>query len=346
MNKIISIICLAALVSTQCVSVKAADRSHISIIDASTLMIQGFDMTPHDVNLTIIALKKKPDSLKDHILLAAYYGYKQSPDADKYALWLIAHYPAAPIFGGPPFIPPSDAQAVLWRKQLVKYPLNTLVLANAASSLKLNDASQSIAIYKKLMKLQPSNHKWPLHIARIIQFQINPNYGSPEDNESAAKHAMKYAQMSFNLAKSNRTKLNAIEELMMDAYYAQNYTQANDYALMEHKYLPSSDPTLDPDVIYHSYMMQGLVALHNKDIPAADNFLLKSGQSSGSAPLDSFGPNMMLADQLLQNGQKAVVLQFLQECATFWNEGTNTLKQWMAEIKQGQHPDFSMQENY
>ncbi len=346
MKKVIPILCFIAVIGLVYTSVKDVIYNQFADLEDTSLQMQGLNMNPREVNRTIEDLKKRPTSFKDHVLLAAYYGDKQQNNTNKYALWLIKHYPAAPIFHDPEFVPPSHAQEALWNKQLLKYPRNIKVMANAASCLQLNDASRSIAIYKKLMQLQPSNHKWPLDIARIIQYNVNPESGPSVANANVAKHALKYAQMSFNLAKSNEDKLDVIDQLMMDAYYSQNYPLANEYALMVNKYIPSWDPISHNDVIYHSYMMQGLVALRNKNISAADHFLLKSGQTSGSAPLDSFGPNMMLAEQLLRNGQKAVVLQFLKECSTFWNAGPNPLQHWITEVKQGKQPDFSMQDNY
>jgi hypothetical protein len=48
----------------------------------------------------------------------------------------------------------------------------------------------------------------------------------------------------------------------------------------------------------------GLIAVHKNDIETARRELLESGKTPGSPTLNSFGPNMILAKELLEKGAR------------------------------------------
>jgi hypothetical protein len=50
----------------------------------------------------------------------------------------------------------------------------------------------------------------------------------------------------------------------------------------------------------------------------AKAYLLKAGATSGSPQLNSFGPQMPLARELLEKGEKETVLQYLDLVSKFW----------------------------
>ena len=49
---------------------------------------------------------------------------------------------------------------------------------------------------------------------------------------------------------------------------------------------------------------------------------------------------MTLAKELLEKGEREVVLTYLQSCAKFWKMGGDQLRSWTATIKGGGIPDF------
>jgi len=56
-------------------------------------------------------------------------------------------------------------------------------------------------------------------------------------------------------------------------------------------------------------MVLGRLALRDGNIAAAKAFLLEAGKSTGSPQMNSFGPNLSLAKDLLQKGEKEVVIK-------------------------------------
>jgi hypothetical protein len=61
----------------------------------------------------------------------------------------------------------------------------------------------------------------------------------------------------------------------------------------------------------------------------------------GSAVLGSFGPNMVLAKELLERKERQVVLEYFNLCGAFSEiEKDGLLQQWTEQVKAGKIPDF------
>jgi hypothetical protein len=94
--------------------------------------------------------------------------------------------------------------------------------------------------------------------------------------------------------------------------------------------------------IHNGHMVLGIVALRNGDITNADRELLNAGKTTGSPQLNSFGPNMMLASELLKKGERSTVLDYFEMCRTFWKSGAATLDAWGETVRNGGTPVFGV----
>src|SRR5690606_1423435 len=65
------------------------------------------------------------------------------------------------------------------------------------------------------------------------------------------------------------------------------------------------------NAVHKINIVSGRIALHEGKIEEAKTFLLSAGKTKGSPQLNSFGPNMTLAKELLENGEREVVIQYL-----------------------------------
>jgi len=63
------------------------------------------------------------------------------------------------------------------------------------------------------------------------------------------------------------------------------------------------------NAIHDSNMVLGLVALRKGDREQAKQYLLEAGKTPGSPQLNSFGPNVTLAMELLRSGEREAVLE-------------------------------------
>lgn len=87
-------------------------------------------------------------------------------------------------------------------------------------------------------------------------------------------------------------------------------------------------------------LVLGKIAIKEGRIEEAKAHLLAAGKSPGSPQMNSFGPNMSLAKDLLYKGEREVALQYLDLCRSFWKMHNRRLDEWSREIKQGKIPDF------
>ena len=89
------------------------------------------------------------------------------------------------------------------------------------------------------------------------------------------------------------------------------------------------------------------------NLAAAKKHLLAAGATPGSPQLNSFGPQMQLARELLEKGEKETVLQYLDLVARFWanpderteanpkriaREHLKQLEAWKKQIREGKVP--------
>ncbi len=94
------------------------------------------------------------------------------------------------------------------------------------------------------------------------------------------------------------------------------------------------------NAIQDGNLVLGRIALREGRTEEAKQYLLKAGKSPGSPQMDSFGPNMSLARDLLQKQERETVLEYFQLCRVFWKMGQSELDQWTADVKAGRIPDF------
>jgi hypothetical protein len=71
--------------------------------------------------------------------------------------------------------------------------------------------------------------------------------------------------------------------------------------------------------------------------PIGDGYALSFAESP---QLGSFGPSMQLARDLLLQGHSAEVIEFLDQCRSFWTHGGLWLDIWRRRINSGRVPNF------
>ncbi|RYG70882.1 hypothetical protein EON80_06530 [bacterium] len=74
----------------------------------------------------------------------------------------------------------------------------------------------------------------------------------------------------------------------------------------------------DGDAVHDANQILGLVALQEKRVGDAKRFLVAAGTSPGSTTLETVGPNMHLAQDLLVLGERGIVVAYLNMVSKFW----------------------------
>jgi hypothetical protein len=72
------------------------------------------------------------------------------------------------------------------------------------------------------------------------------------------------------------------------------------------------------NLIYSMHSLLGRIALREADLTQARHHLEESGKTPGSPQLNSFGPDFVLARELLEKGEREAVLAHLDRVEAFW----------------------------
>ena len=132
-----------------------------------------------------------------------------------------------------------------------------------------------------------------------------------------------------------------LAKLATSAFEAGRVEDAKSWALLALQESSSTKPDWSTaDSAHRGHITLGRIALISGNLAEAKQHLIAAGQSQGSPSLDSFGPNMMLAKELLEKGERDTVIEYFQQCANFWKMHGDKLEQWTATVKGGGIPDF------
>jgi hypothetical protein len=312
-------------------------------------------------------VEQNPHDLKSRSMLLAYYLNKRSKDEitnDKrieHALWLLENYPETE--GLSAFLPHrNDEIAELWMQQLDKYPDNLQVIYNAGTWFTGGYIDRSIECYQLGKSLDPeTSAKWDQQLAGMYRQKMRE---SPEEEKQVwAEASLRayedayvnskppsyttppgYPSITFAGGAPNFEKPRILREMTRMALTVGDLDKATDYANLM---LESEGPGGGPINFYDANYVLGMVAVQNNDLEKAGEYLLATVDFPGSPQsLYSFKPNMSLAKELVDRGQRDVVLSFLKKCPEFWTGDYIPCSRWIQEIEAGETPDFSGHLNY
>lgn len=101
------------------------------------------------------------------------------------------------------------------------------------------------------------------------------------------------------------------------------------------------------NAIHHGHLILGRVELKRNRLGPAIEELHEAGKTRGSPQLKAFGPNMLLARELLELGETQAVIKYLDLCREFWDasaflalKGRHPLDEWRETVQRGEIPDF------
>jgi tetratricopeptide (TPR) repeat protein len=337
----------------------------------------GQDITPEQVQELEDCLIGSPHEVATRILLLGYYflGQRQSRSAREtrcqHALWLIGHAPGTHTVGTPDALVLERENAEryaeakdLWLKQVENHPTHTTVIGNAASFFVLNDKQLSEQLYKEAQKLDPDNPIWSERLGHLYLLQSK---GGSLDSVQNAKLALRelLASETSRVAQAGNSdeqkseddiamgilsRIHALPSLAKAAVIADEFDDAHRYAT-ELLTLTHSDNVPeyfrgDGNAIHYANLVLGHCALRSGDLEGAKQHLLASGRTKGSPNLGSFGPNMSLAKELLEQGERDIVLDYFALCRDFWKSGPEYLDQCTEEVRRAEVPDFGANLDY
>jgi tetratricopeptide (TPR) repeat protein len=325
----------------------------------------GNDLSTEEAAKLEKQVAANPDDMESRVKLLGYYQRPRifQEDARKAAqahiIWLIQNKPTsyAASSAEAQVMKTSDEKryqecADLWEMQMKKNPDNALIIGNAAEFYLMSDRQRSETLLKRAAELQPKNSFWPERLGNLYALKGEHGLALAAYEKAAEKES----------GESRFYRLNA---LAWEAFKSENYAKAETYAKdllnMAKQFQTNWN---HGNAIYDGNSVLGLVTLQKNVISQnnehehisanaglwvrqleqnttqAKQYLLAAGESKGSPQLDSFGPNMLLAQKLLELGEKETVLQHLDQLGKFWKMDEGNLAKWKEQIQRGETPKF------
>jgi hypothetical protein len=324
--------------------------------DVDRDVLEGMKLSVEDAQQLEETLKHKPEDLSIRAQLLGYYSSRHLRSewndgiAEREVLWLIEHHPEARLAGLPyaQFDPNSNASAyqdgaTLWKKEVSIHTNEAPVLRNAANYFLLHDRPIAEELLKKGAALEPQAPEWPNALGHLYLLGVRKK--TPEEAKLAAASALDQYERAYGLT-PEAYKSYLLDDLTKCAFAADETTKAKMYAeqVLQEAHSEKKDWNLGNDIFFGNLVL-GRLALKAGDIEQAKHYLIEAGKTPGSPQLDSFGPNMTLAKELLEKGQTEVVLEYFDLCAKFWRYQPR-LDAWIATVKQGGIPDFGANLDY
>jgi len=153
--------------------------------------------------------------------------------------------------------------------------------------------------------------------------------------------ALDQAQAGIATSQNPYDRFLALTHAQLPAFECGKYELARAYASEALQLAPRFRQDWNyGNAIHNGHAILGRLALVRGDVPTACQELLAAGKTPGSPQLDSFGPNMSLAKELLEHGQRDVVFQYFDECKVFWRSDRGALEKWRMLARLHLPPDF------
>jgi len=298
-------------------------------------------------------LKQNEDDLTLRTQLLGYYFLSSTRSRsaavrqtrNQHVLWIIENRPDAEIVGLP-FATLSlfrDGQdyweaSELWRKHVDQRGNDVRILGNAAEFFRNGDKDFAESLLKRAKVIEPNNSEWPRQLGRLFKGKSHFQR-TAEKKKEAAVRSLECFEEVLKLTRQERRDPSLLVDIAKMAIAAGETKKAEGFAT---DLLAKSGelPGLAGHSIHHGNLILGRVALERGEVDDAKKYLIAAGKTSGSPTLNSSGPNMKLAKDLLERGEQEIVLEYLDLCAKFWKLDRGRLKEWRALMKAGITPDF------
>lgn len=306
--------------------------------------LEAFDAENH--------LDRDPDDLCLRSVLLYYYDRTNMPKTDltarrcrAHAIWIIAHYPESDIAGDyvvrQSLAPDSEAfhyGTMLWREHIGREPVDARVLANAAAWF---EEINTAAAEKWLERAHAIDENSQTIAVRLAEFYVLRSLESTRSTDDRTAYSHKSLSIYEDLL-GNATGPIFLDILSGAAAAALRAGLHNKAEMLATELIQASiEFPADGyygDAVHFGHIILGQVSLFRGEIASAERHLMLAGRTPGSAVLRSFGPDMGLANGLLDVGRAQVVVEYLHLCASFWEPAT--VQVWIAEIEASIRPDF------
>ena len=305
--------------------------------------LKGADLSAAEAAALERQLLENPQDLVARARLVGYYQASRRTGAkehSRHVLWFIQNLPESDLLAGARITPFLDPEGYTegreeWLRLIEAESDNALLLRNAARYFTVSDDDLAAKLLARGEALEPASPYWPTQLGRNRWREAhNPYRGT---DAAIAAQALAAFQRAYELSDPDDCA-DLMPDLAITAFASGNPETARGHA--EAMLAAPPGDRNQGDYLHYGNLVLGRIALNEGNLDEARDRLLAAGRTR-SAPLRRFGgPDMALARQLLDRGQAATVLQYLELCLDIWERGERDLRDWITLIEAGRTPDF------
>jgi len=219
------------------------------------------------------------------------------------------------------------------------------VMISAATKGAINQDALAEELLLRSEALDPGNPGPPGALSQLYSLRMMRAGVTNEDRASLARKRLAQAELVVDRTTNNReSHLYALIAASKAALDATAFDEARRIATDLLQQIPDPPSVRDGQAFHDGHVALGRVALKDGDVAQAKAHLLHAGRTPGGGTLTSFGPNMSLAKELAERGERDTVVTYLELCRTFW-QGPQ-LNQWIRTLKAGAIPEFGANLTY
>ena len=294
-------------------------------------------------------LESKPDDFDARETLLRHYFLDRTPEGraarSRHAMWVIENAPESALAGSPDTSfdrGSAEEQArarELWLKHLEKRGNDPKIVGNAARFFQLEDKERAEQLFQRAIQLDPEDQRWREQLAHFYMRDARGRRGAPPDSEKA-KAALAQFEAALAAAREGHQET-LLPDAAETALWAGDDAKAREYSRRALELAATSTGRWHHgNAVHDGHRILGHVALKAGEVEAAKRHLLESGKTPGSPQLNSFGPELTLARDLLAKGEGETVIAYLESIRTFWKGRDQAITEWVTLIRAGQVPEL------
>jgi hypothetical protein len=246
-----------------------------------------------------------------------------------------------------------------WFRQIEARGNEPLVRLNAARFFDSVEPEIAEKLLLEGERIAPENYEFSLKLFELYgsraQLTEAKNAASGETRKSNLTKAFQHGSRAWQLLKKERSKQRTRERagllprLSKTAFDIEKLTEAK---MMATEFLldfgDDADNANYVEAAHIGNVALGRIAVAENDLARAKEHLLRAARAPLRAPNAYLEPDLDLARELFQKGEKQTVVEYLQLCEGFKThddgERLKALRRWQNEIKAGKTPNFDESE--
>ena len=330
---------------------KRAGGPKISLddIDWMRVCLSGGTLSDTDAVEIDRALDAEPGNLELRVKRLGFLCHRRLPRGLD-VLWLAEHHPEVDLAGFAcvePEVEPEQYARIreVWDAHLQKRPDHPAILRRAAMFAEFGgDHDYAERLYRQGAGIEPEQSRWPADVGRVLLQRAS-------ELEGAARQTLADAALAeFERAHAIETWSLSRHILLVEVAKAAVVAGALDRAVEAATEALDEAPVYEGtwqygNTLHWAHIVLGSVALLAGQTADASAMLIRAGRIPGSPQLDSFGPDLVLAQRLLDLGDRHAVETYLTDCQRFWTSDGGSLAAALAQIRAGHSPRLDPDED-